>query len=111
MIIEYDTNKLAKNVKTPSAIFKAYGNLAKNIIKRLAELEAAPNLNDMRYLPQANCHLLKGKRAGQFAVDVSVNYRIIFVPNHNPIPVLNDGGINWLLITKIKITEIGTDYH
>lgn len=111
MIIEYDTRKLAKNAKTISTIATAYGVLAKNIIKRLAELEAVPNLNDLRFIPQANCHMLKGQRAGHFAVDISGNFRIIFIPNHNPVPVLKDGGMDWSLITKITITEIGIDYH
>jgi len=57
-----------------------------------------------------NCHELTGDRKGELAVDVSANYRMIFEPDHDPIPKKEDGGLNWEEVTKIQINEI-EDYH
>ena len=36
--------------------------------------------------------------------------RLVFKPNHNPVPKKDDGGINWTLVTSVIIVFIG-DYH
>lgn len=64
----------------------------------------------MPKFPPARCHQLDGNRKGQFSVDLEHPYRLIFAPNHNPIPELEDGGINLQAVTKIKIIEI-VDTH
>ena len=64
----------------------------------------------MKTIPDARCHELKENRKGQFAVDVSGKERMIFIPNHDPIPKINDGGMDWTRITEIKILSI-EDYH
>ncbi len=38
------------------------------------------------------------------------SYRLVFVPDHDPIPTRADGGIDRTLVTKISITEV-VDYH
>ncbi len=111
MEIIYKTNKLEKTVESPSAILKNYGTRAKLVNQRLKELEAAKSLEDFRFIPKANCHLLEPKKDGIFAVDISGNHRIIFEPNHNPIPLKEDGGFDWTQIISIKILDIGEDYH
>ena len=37
-------------------------------------------------------------------------YRLIFLPDHDPTPLLAAGGVDRSLVTKIKITEV-VDYH
>jgi len=39
-------------------------------------------------------------------VDLDHPYRLIFVPNYNSVPVLPDGGLDWLKITAIKILGV-----
>lgn len=110
MVIHYRTRKLEKELTNPRELSKSYGQLAKKISLRLSELRAADTLAIMATLPQARCHELTGDREGQFAVDVSGNYRLIFEPDHDPVPVKGDGGIDWTSITIISIQEID-DYH
>lgn len=77
----------------------------------MEELKAAKNLEDIRNIPQAKCHELTKNRKGELAVSITANQRIIFKPDHGQIPEKQDGGLDWNNITKIEITEIGTDYH
>lgn len=77
--------------------------------RRLASLVAAPTLQDMKGVP-GNCHQLHANRAGEFAVDLWGSYRLIFEPDHNPVPKLPDGGIDRARVTRIAIKEV-TDYH
>jgi len=111
MEITFKTSKLAKSVESPRAIQKNYGTRAKLINQRKSELEAAKTLDTMRSIPAANCHELSGNHRGELAVDISPNHRIIFEPNHNPIPKKPDSGLDWTQITKIIINTIGEDYH
>lgn len=89
---------------------KTFGQLARQINQRLSELISSDNLAIMKLFPQAHCHELSGDRKGQLAVKVSGNFRIIFIPNHEPVPRKEDGGMNWDGITAITIIEVG-DYH
>jgi len=36
--------------------------------------------------------------------------RLIFEPDHNPVPQKPDGGLDWTQVTRIRVIEI-TDYH
>jgi plasmid maintenance system killer protein len=110
MTIEFDSKKLAKQFADEKAIKRAFGDMAKGIIARLADLEAVDTLADMRMLPGAQCHELSGDYFGYFAVKVSPNYRLIFCPTEQPPPTLADGGIDWSAIAAITIIEIA-DYH
>ena len=76
---------------------------------RLVSLEVAPTLADMDGVP-GNCHQLGADRAGEFAISLRGSYRLVFIPDHDPLPLLPDGGINRALVTKIVITEV-VDYH
>jgi toxin HigB-1 len=77
--------------------------------RRLAVLAAAPTLEDMEGVP-GRCHQLVGDRAGQFAMDLRGPYRLIFEPDHNPLPRIGDGGIDRARVTKITIREV-VNYH
>ena len=84
--------------------------MADKIQQRFAELQAAETLADMRALPGARCHELKGNLAGQLAVDLVHPDRLVFSPDHDPRPELPDGGLDWHQVTKIVVIGIG-DYH
>jgi plasmid maintenance system killer protein len=77
--------------------------------RRLTALGAAPTLTDMDGVP-GKCHPLRADRDGQFAVHLWGQYRLVFEPNHEPIPRLKDGGIDESSVTSIFITEV-VDYH
>ena len=77
---------------------------------RLAVLRAAPNLAAVPTTPPDRAHPLKGDREGQFAVDLVHPQRLVFEPNHEPIPRSEDGGIDVEQVTAIVIVDV-TDYH
>ncbi|MBZ1326680.1 type II toxin-antitoxin system RelE/ParE family toxin [Aquirufa aurantiipilula] len=110
MEINYKSRKLEKQLTDPREMSKSFGLLARTINQRLKDLSAAENLAMMRTLPAARCHELAGDRKGELAVSVSTNYRLIFEPNHEPIPKKEGGGLDWEKVTKIRIMEI-EDYH
>jgi plasmid maintenance system killer protein len=108
--VRFGNNKLAKQLENASAIKKSFGEMAKKVSMRLDDIRAAPNLAVLKQIPQAACHELKGDRAGEWAVSISGNHRMIFELDHNPIPLKEDGGIDEIVITAIVVT--GTeDYH
>lgn len=110
MKIVYSSRKLEKILTNASELKKHYGELARKINQRLAELRNADNLAVMRTIPGAKCHELKGDLSGFLAVSVSVNMRLLFYPDHNPIPRLPDNGLDWESVDSICIEKI-EDYH
>ena len=81
--------------------------MAKKLRGRLADLMAASSVTE---LCAGRPHPLTGDRAGQFALDLVHPYRLVFEPNHNPVPCTEDGGIDWSQVTQVCIIWIG-DYH
>lgn len=110
MDIRFKGDKLRKICSDQRLAEKAYGKAGgKMLRKRLDALRFAPNLELMRKLP-GGCHELKGDRAGQFAVDLDGPNRLIFEPAQDPVPVKQDGGIDWSEVTCITILG-REDYH
>jgi len=110
MNIDYKNNKLKKQLSDASEIKKAFGVNAKRVSARMEDIRASPNLAVLMQIPAANCHPLTGDRVGEWAVDISANHRLIFVIANDPIPKTEDGGINSIFVTDIRIIETG-DYH
>ena len=111
MNIRYQTRKLEKSVESLSAIKKYYGDRAKKVSQRLDDLASVVNLEATRAFSSARCHELTGNRQGELAIDLTPNHRIIFLPDHDPVPRKIDGGLDWIMITSIVIVAIGEDYH
>ena len=110
MDLSYKNKKLEKKLTDSIELIKSFGQLARKVNQRIKDLTDADNLAVMRLIPAARCHELSGARKGELAVDISGNYRLIFEPFHSPLPVKEDGGLNWDAVTKIQINEI-EDYH
>lgn len=77
--------------------------------RRLDQLRASTALEDVRNQP-GRFHELVENRKGQWACDLDHPYRLIFVPQENPIPEDDDGGFIWEEILGVEIIEI-EDYH
>jgi proteic killer suppression protein len=105
--ILFKNDKLAKEFNDERALLRNRGQRqGKLIMLRLAELRAAGALAIMRAVPRARCHELKGDRKRELSVDLDHPYRLIFVPEHDPIPTLPDGGLDWNKVTRIKILGV-----
>lgn len=108
--ISWSDRKLEKHCASDKAGQRHFGAPNWKLMKRrLASLAAAPTLTDMGGVP-GNCHALSADRDSEFAVYLWGQYRLVFVPNHEPIPRLDDGGIDRSRVTSIVVTEV-VDYH
>ena len=103
--------ELANNESKLKKAFRGNPRRVKVIRARLDELADVENLAVMRTLPQAYCHELKGKRAGQLAVKLDKGFRMVFEVANEPIPKKDDGGLDWTQVTAIRILELAEDYH
>lgn len=111
MEITFRTQKLKKTFDSERELKKTYGDrMARTIQKRLAILKNARSLALVPTRPPDRLHLLSDNRSGQYAVDLVHPYRLIFEPNHDPVPLKEDGGIDKDGVTKITILEV-VDYH
>ena len=84
--------------------------MARKLQQRLMELKAASCLADISKVPPPRCHQLSGDRDGQLSVDLQHPYRLLFISANDPIPLTQDGGLDWAKVTEIEIFEI-VDTH
>jgi len=111
MEISYKSAKIAKILNSSKKISQNFGDKnGKKLIRRLAVLQSAHCLAEVPPLKPDRCHELTGPRRGTFAVDLNHPFRLIFKPDHNPVPKKQDGGIDLTKITAIKILKV-EDYH
>ena len=111
MEVSVRTRSLAKALSSERELLKSYGRDMANVLRtRLGVLENASNLAAVPVERPVRRHLLRADRAGQFAVDLVHPYRLVFEPNHAPVPKRPDGGIDTERITAVTIIEV-VDYH
>lgn len=88
MQIDYRTRKLEKVCTIAHESEKQYGNdMAEKIQQRIDEISAAPNVEMMVQFKIGRCHLLKGDRKNQYAVDLIHPYRLVFEKKGNEIQI------------------------
>lgn len=110
MKITFEDKKLEKLVNDSKSLQKEYGQIGAKIIRRrLDDLLAANTLEDTKYLP-GKYHELKENRRGQIAAHLEEPDRLIFVPDHDPVPLMENGAMDWKAINSIIIIEI-INYH
>lgn len=103
------TAKLRKTMNDSRLLKKTYGEeRSRKIRARLDDFAAADSLSDVSKLPPSRCHELTGDRAGQLAVDVSANSRLVFTPVDGERNA--QGGLDWSTVTAVIIEEV-VDYH
>ena len=110
MNISFKDKKIQKMFNSARLLERKYGKNAKYIKRRMAVLRASNDLSNVPIVKPERCHVLKGDRKGLFAVDLMHPYRLVFLPNHDPVPKIEDGGIDLTKITSIIIISV-EDYH
>ena len=111
MDIDFARRKLEKTFNSAKALKKAFGNrMADTIGARMAVLRHARTLSMVPATKPERCHQLEGRRAGQYAVDLVHPRRLVFKPNHDPMPQKETGGIDTDQVTAITVIQV-TDYH
>ena len=110
MDIKFKNNKLKKYANDDAFAKKKLGPKRAKLLKlRLDDLRAAESLEDLKYV-SGSYHELGQNRKGQWACNLDQPYRLIFIPQENPIPTDNDGKYIWCEIEGIELIEI-IDYH
>lgn len=111
MDITFKSKRLWGVFNSEANLVRKYGSEnAKLIKRRMAVLNVSTCLEEVPYRPPERRHELTGNRKGQFAVDLKHPFRLIFEPNHNPVPCKADGSLDLRRITSITIIEV-EDYH
>ena len=111
MDIAFRSRKLARTFSSASELRRTYGDpMARAIMNRLAVLRAAGTLALVPTTRPDRRHQLRGDRDEQFAVDLVHPRRLVFAPNHDPLPRKDDGGIDIDRVTAITVLDV-IDYH
>lgn len=111
MEITFRTRKLKRVFSSSKDLSRNYGDrMARSIQNRLAVLSKASSLSRVPSIRPERLHQLSGNRHGQFAVDLVHPHRLIFQPDHDPVPTDSEGGIGRDRVTSITIIEV-VDYH
>ena len=111
MEITFRTRRLNRTFSSDRELRREYGDaMTKVIVARLRVLRNAPTLTQVPTMPPLRRHILSGERNGQYAIDLTHPYRLIFEPYHNPVPLREDGGVDIDKVTAISIIKV-VDYH
>lgn len=111
MDIAFRTRRLQKAFNAERELKKTYGaRMARTLMIRLAVLKSSRTLAMVPTTRPERLHPLVGKRIGQYAVDLVHPFRLIFEPNHDPVPRRQDGSIDPDGVTAITIIDV-VDYH
>lgn len=111
MNIEFKSRKLEKELKDINSASKSYGgDIARKIIKRLYEIQAANTLNDLNKLPPTRCHRLKGDLKLYLAVDLKQPHRLKFSPLNEDGSIADLDKVSWSNIYSVKIMEVSKHY-
>ena len=88
--ITYKTRKRVKVCSIASEAEKKYGlKMAEKIHQRIDEIDASETVEEMLQFHIGRCHMLKGDRKGQYAMDLVHPYRLIFEEIGNEIQIAN----------------------
>lgn len=110
MVLTYKNDKIRNMCENPSynkELVKKYGSdVAERLPRRIKELKAFDNLNDVLVVPPFRRHKLVGNLKGLFAVSITNQYRLIFrqIDNNIIIEDLKE-------IKEIEIMEVSKHYE
>ncbi len=77
--------------------------VARKLRGRLSDLRAANSVTD---LIAGNPRELRSGRNAQIAISLGETGKIVFSANHNNIPLLDSGSVNWSKVTRVLIVRI-----
>ena len=90
MEITFRTKKLEREYRNNTAARKSYGvQVARKYIQRINIIKHTRNIDELLGLPGLRCHPLKGNRHGQYAVNLTGFYRLIFTLHGEALEIAN----------------------
>ena len=79
MIVKFKTRQLKLCYIEHRKAGKAFGEqVARKYIQRINIIQKSQSLDELMRLPGLRCHPLKGERKGQYAINLTGFYRLIF---------------------------------
>lgn len=110
MNISFTNKRLKKTCLSDKERRSEYGQLGARILeRRLTQMEDAMNLEQLRNQP-GHWHELTGDCWGQLAANLDGGNRLVFEPDHDPLPTKPDGGLDWNQVSAVVVIEI-INYH
>ena len=109
MDITFSSKKLQKQLSEKKVMAKTHSPRRTKLLQIImTQLRAAPTLGAFAppYSPPNRCHELKGNKKGQLSVDLDHPYRLLFKPINDPIPMRQEGGLDWFQVTAIEIKGV-----
>lgn len=98
ILIHYKSRKLRKICEDAEVATKAYGlQMAEKLQQRIDEISSAGTVEELVQYRIGRCHSLTGKRKGQYAMDLTHPYRLVFSQEDD-------------FTVSVRIEEI-VDYH
>lgn len=98
MVISYKTSLLRKVCEDAEVATKKYGTeMAEKIHLRIDQIRAANSVEELVQFRLGRCHSLQGNRKGQYAMDLTHPYRLVFEKQNEQ-------------LVAVEILEI-VDYH
>lgn len=89
MIVRFRKRKLEKCFVEHKQAVREFGDqVAKRYILRIKIIQHTKSLDDLMLLPALRCHPLTGNRKGQYAVNLTGRYRLIFTLEANQVNVI-----------------------
>jgi len=79
-------------------------NVASKLKHRLADLSAATSTDD---LVAGNPHEVDGNGHGLFAIELEEGIQLLLSANHQSIPRVQTGKVDWSNVRRVKIIAIG----
>jgi plasmid maintenance system killer protein len=109
--VGFDSRRLQELFNDPAKLRRRFGaERARKIALRLSQIAAAADLGDLCRVPQARCHQLTADRSERFSLDLDGPYRLLIEVGDDPIPRLDDGGIDRDQVHRVYVMEV-TDTH
>jgi len=88
--IKYRTKAIGRICTNASVAVKKYGiEMAERIHLRIDQIEAAESVEFMIKYRIGRCHMLRGNRSGQYAVDLVNPNRLVFEITGDEIQIVN----------------------
>ncbi len=81
-------------------------SVALKLRRRLADMRAATCVKD---LVAGQPRELENPGRRNIVVGLCKGFRIVFCANHNVVPVLNSGGVDWAKVSRVKILRVESD--
>jgi len=110
--MEYNISdrRLKKVVGNQRLLARQYGEYASRIQERLDLIEAVQNLKELKRL-HPRLHLLRGEYEGLLSIDLDKRFRMLIRPDHDDLPTLPAGGMDFQRITQVEVVKAMENTH